>query len=68
MNKKQMKKFAQEIHKYELIHQDPSSSSEQKSQAEKKIMELTNKICSSKDGMIDMLEIDEMIQELTNKN
>lgn len=68
MTRKQMKKLAQEIFEQELIHQSESSSMEDKSRAEKKIMELTNKICSSKDGMQTMLEIDILIQELANKN
>lgn len=67
MTRKQMKKFAQEILNQELIHQSESSTQEQKAQAEQKIMELTNKICSSKDGLKDMLEIDIMIQELAEK-
>lgn len=67
MTRKQMKKMAQEIFNQELIHQNESSTQEQKAQAEQKIMELTNKICSSKDGLKDMLEIDIMIQELAQK-
>lgn len=68
MNKKQMKKLAQEIYECELIHQNPESSSEQKAQAERKIMELTNKICSSRNGLEIMSNIDELIQDLANKN
>lgn len=68
MNKKEMKKLALQIYQCELIHDDPSSTQEEISQAEQKIMELTNKICSAKDGINVMLEIDIMVQELVEKN
>lgn len=67
MTRKQMKKFAQEIYKYEQIQQNTTSYTE-KLKAENKIMNLTNDILGEPDGITTMLEIDTMIQELVNKN
>lgn len=64
MNRKQMKKLAKQIYANELIHENASSSQEEKSRAEKEIMKLTNQIMSMKDGINIMLEVDVMIQEL----
>lgn len=63
MTKKQKQKFAREIFKYEQIHQNPSSSKEDKSQAEQKIMSLTESIMSEKNGLDLLNEIDEIIQQ-----
>lgn len=67
MTRKQMKKLAQQIYDNELIHENASSSQEEKSRAEKKIMQLTSQIMSMKDGINIMLEVDVMVQELANK-
>lgn len=58
-----VKKFAKEIYDCELIHQN-SSSVEERDRAEKKIMQLTSKISSMKDGLNIMLEVDELVQKL----
>lgn len=67
MTRKQMKKFAEEIYNCELIHENPSSSLEEKSKAEKQIMKLTNQIMAMKDGISTMFEIDILVQELISK-
>lgn len=63
MTRKQMKKYAQEMYKCELIHQSETSTKEEKSQAENRIIQLTNQILALKDGMNLFLEIDEIIQQ-----
>lgn len=68
MTNKQMKKLAKEIYECELIHADPSSSKEEKSRADDRIMQITNQIMMSKDGVNAMLEIDTLVQDLANKN
>lgn len=61
MTRKQMKRFADEIYKCELIHQDENSSKEAKSRAETRIISLTNQIMALPDGINALLEIDAMI-------
>lgn len=61
MTRKQMKKFADEIYKCELIHQDENSSKEKKAHAEDRIMQLTNQIMALPDGINALLEIDALI-------
>lgn len=61
MTHKQMKRFADEIYKCELIHQDENSSKEAKSRAEARIISLTNQIMALPDGINALLEIDAMI-------
>lgn len=68
MTRKQMKKIAKEIYDCDLIHENASSSMEEKSRAEKRIIQLTNQIMSMKDGINTMLEIDVLVQDLANKN
>ena len=67
MTRKQMKKFATEIHKNEQIHNSPSSSKEEKNRAEQRIMNITNQIMSLPDGINIILEIDALVQELSKK-
>lgn len=67
MTKKQTRKLAKEIYDNELIRQDPSSSKEEKSRAEARIMTLTNQIMALNNGMEVMLEVDEIIQGLAKK-
>ena len=67
MTRKQMKKIAKEIYDCDLIHENETSSVEEKSRAEKRIMQLTNQIMSMKNGINIMLEIDVMIQDLATK-
>lgn len=68
MTRKQMKKLALELYKCEQIHQDESSSKEEKSRADSRIMQLTNQIMALNDGINIMLEIDTMIQGLVKRN
>ena len=64
MTRKQMKKLAQELYKREQIHQNETSSKEEKSRADNRIMQITNQIMSLSDGINIMLEIDTMVQDL----
>lgn len=59
-----MKKLAQEFYKCEQIHQNETSSKEEKSRADNRIMQITNQIMSLSDGINIMLEIDTMVQDL----
>ncbi len=61
MTRKQMKKFADEIYKCELIHQDENSSKEEKAHAEDRIMQLTNLIMTLPHGIDALLEIDALV-------
>lgn len=61
MTRKQMKRFADEIYKCELIYQDENSSKEEKAHAEDRIMQLTNQIMALPDGINALLEIDALI-------
>ena len=63
MTKKQMKKVAQEIAAYEKIHSDPSSTEEEKKNAENSILYLTNRIFTAPNGLELMTEIDDLIQK-----
>lgn len=67
MTRKQMKKLAKELYKCEQIHQSDSSSKEEKSQADNRIMQITNQIMALNDGINIMLEIDVMVQDLATK-
>ena len=67
MTRKQMKKLAKEIYECEIIHSSTSSSIEEKSRAEKRIMQLTNQIASLPDGINIMLEVDLLIQQMASK-
>lgn len=67
MTRKQMKKLAKEICECELIHNDESSSKEEKSRAEDRIMQLSNQVMALHDGINIMLEIDILVQELLSK-
>ena len=63
MTKKQMKKVAQEIAAYEKIHSDPTSTEEEKKNAENNILYLTNRIFTAPNGLELMTEIDDLIQK-----
>ena len=63
MTRKQMKKLAKELYQCEQIHQNESSSKEEKSRAENRIMQITNQI----DGINILLEIDVMVQDLATQ-
>jgi DNA-directed RNA polymerase beta' subunit len=62
-----MKKLAQEIYSCELVHENESSTKEEKARAESRIIQLTNQIMALHDGANIMLEIDNMIQGLVSK-
>lgn len=64
MTRKQMKKLAKELYQCEQIHQNETSSKEEKSRADNRIMQITNQIMSLSDGINIMLEIDTMVQDL----
>lgn len=68
MTRKQMKKLAKELYECELIHQDDSSSKEEKARADSRVMQITNQIMALHDGINIMLEIDVMVQNLASKN
>lgn len=67
MTRKQMKKLAKEIYDCECIHEDESSSREDKSRAENRIMQISNQVMALKDGINIMLEIDTIVQDLISK-
>lgn len=68
MTRKQMKKLAKELYECEQIHQNESSSKEEKSRADNRMIQITNQIMALNDGINIMLEIDTMVQDLaTNK-
>ena len=68
MTREQMKKLAKELYECELIHQDDSSSKEEKARADNRVMQITNQIMALHDGINIMLEIDVMVQDLVSKN
>lgn len=68
MTKKQTRKLAEEIYKNELIRQDPSSSKEEKSRAEARIMTLTCQTMALSDGIEVMLKVDKIIHDLEKRN
>lgn len=68
MTRKQMKKLAKELYECELIHQDDSSSKEEKARADSRVMQIINQIMALHDGINIMLEIDVMVQNLASKN
>lgn len=67
MTRKQMKKLAQEIYDCELVHSNESSSKEDKSRADSRIMQITGQIMALHDGINIMLEIDTLVQQLASK-
>lgn len=67
MTRKQMRKLAKEIYDCELVHSSETSSTEEKSRAERRIMQLTNQIAALPDGINIMLEVDIMVQQMASK-
>lgn len=67
MTRKQMRKYAQEISECNQIHDNVSSSQEEKDRAAKRIMQISRQIMCLKDGLSIMLEIDSMVQSIMNK-
>ena len=68
MTRKQMKTLAKELYDCECIHQNETSSKEEKARADNRIIQLTNQIMALHDGLNIMLEIDVMVQGLANQN
>lgn len=67
MTSKKLKKLANELAELELIHQN-SSSEEEKSNAEKRILAITCQIMSGPDAFENMAKVDEMVQNKLLKN
>ena len=67
MTRKQMRKLAKEIYDCELVHSSETSSTKEKSQAERRIMQLTNQIAALPNGINIMLEVDIMVQQMASK-
>ena len=67
MTHKQMKKYAQEIYECNKIHDNVSSTPEEKARAANRIMQISRQIMCLKDGLSIMLEIDTMVQSFMNK-
>lgn len=67
MTRKQMKKLAKELYDCELVHENVSSSTEEKSRAERRIVQITNQVMALHDGINVMLEIDTLVQNLAKK-
>lgn len=63
MTKKQIKKFVDQIVEQELIHRDPSSTKEQKSQAENRIIQISGMLACLPNGLELMTEIDLLVQK-----
>ena len=63
MKKKELKNLAQKIAKAEMIIQSPDASMAEKSKAEQEIMKLSSHV----DKLEDMILIDEMVQEILEK-
>lgn len=61
MTHKQLRKIAREIFSCEKIRQDESSTKEEKTRAENRIIQITNQL---QYNVEDMLEIDGMVQDL----
>lgn len=66
MTRKQKKQLAQELFKYEQIHSSPSSTREEKANAESQILQISNKI-AAENSLTLMMEIDTYVQELMLK-
>ena len=63
MKKKELKNLAQKIAKAELIIQSSDSSTAERAKAEQEIMRLSSHV----DKLEDMIIIDEMVQEILEK-
>lgn len=68
MTKKQMRKIAQEVYDLNLVHDSPTSSDEEKSRAEKRIISITKQIMCLPRGLETIGEIDSMVQKLIKVN
>ena len=69
MTNKQIKKLVKELVDLELIHQDPNSPKSEKNRAEKRIMAITNQLMTEPNGLISLMDIDDLVQaKLKEKN
>lgn len=68
MTKKQMRKIAQEVYDLNLIHDSSTSSDEEKSRAEKRIISITKQIMCLPRGLETLGEIDSMVQKIIKVN
>lgn len=62
MTKKQMNKIANEIAKWEMIHCNPNSTKKELREAEKHIIDISNRIACLPNGMEIMMQIDTILQ------
>ena len=70
MTNKQIRKYAKEVCELEKIHSNPDATQEQKAQAEKRIIQITNIVMSLSPevGMGILAQIDDIVtKELTKK-
>ena len=63
MTRKQIRKLAEQITKLELIHRNPDSSKEEKTQAESQIIQLSCMFEQVPGGIEAMFEVDELVQK-----
>ena len=68
MKRKQIKKLASEIAGCELIRSKESSSKEEITRAEHRILQITNLVLCLPDGINVMSEIDTEVQRLLTEN
>lgn len=68
MTRKQLRNLAKEVYQCESIHADPSSSEEEKYQAEVRLMKLTKQIMCLKNGLDILSQIDELVIQLAEQN
>lgn len=62
MTRKQIKKLAQELAELEIIH-ETSEKKEEVIRAEKRIMTITSLLSRDPNGLLKLIEVDEMVQE-----
>lgn len=68
MTRKQVRKLANQVYQCELVHNNASSSNEEKLQAERRIIQITKQVMCLKDGLDILSQIDELVIELASKN
>lgn len=68
MTKKQMRKVAQEVYDLNVVHDNPNSSDDEKSRAEKRIISITKQIMCLPRGMETLGEIDALVQQIIKTN
>ena len=63
MTNKQIKKLVKELVDLELIHQDPNSPKSEKNRVEKRIMAITNQLMMEPNGLVSLMDIDDLVQQ-----